>query len=311
MNESVSAQDLFEPGNAANFFEIADLPAFAPEVTAEFSRPNALWLAEFSRLIYRQERAENPRAPVQETRDAVLARQGWHESTFLNVSSTRAGCFRHSQLGCTVLVFRGTAGFDDVVTDARLLMHPWSGGGRVHSGIQAALGLAWESVAAELARPAGPVFFTGHSLGAGLATLAAARTLQDSRLPRPAALYTFGSPRVGDADFAAGLAGLLHYRIVNDHDIITHVPPPVSAPLFPVYQHSGQMHRLLPGGSMQVSPADIDVTDPRQGARDLLANFRGLIGGARAPGTALPQSLMDHAPVNYVARLEQLAPVSL
>ena len=310
MNESVSAQDLFEPGNATNFFEIADLPTFVPETTAAFSRTNALWLAEFSRLIYRQERTENPQAPVLESRDAVLARPGWREAIFLNVASTQAGWVHHSQLGCTVLVFRGTEGFDDGVTDARVLMHAWSGGGKVHSGVQAALDLVWEQVAAELLRLTGPIFFTGHSLGAALATLAAARAFQDSRLPRPAALYTFGSPRVGDAEFATNLAGLHHYRIVNDRDIVTHVPPPMSAPLFPKYQHSGQPHRLLPGGRMEVSPAGIDVEDPRQGTRDFLDNFRNLVAGARAPGTTIPQSLMDHAPVNYVARLEHLAPMS-
>ena len=75
------------------------------------------------------------------------------------------------------------------------------------------------------------MFFTGHSLGAALATLAF-RAYRDP-MGRMRALYTFGSPRVGDA-----LIFLLDlppndYRIVKDEDVMTHVPAP------PLYGHVG------------------------------------------------------------------------
>ena len=64
----------------------------------------------------------------------------------------------------------------------------------VHAGFQFALNSVWDRTSTLLegyraANPTAPVFFTGHSLGAALATLAIARFRGGK-----AALYTFGSP---------------------------------------------------------------------------------------------------------------------
>src|SRR5262249_5032912 len=79
----------------------------------------------------------------------------------------------------------------DVVTDLRFPQVSF-GPGRVHGGFL----LAYEQVAQGLgdrlrALAGRPVWFTGHSLGGALATIAAAR-FGDFR-----GLYTYGSPRVG------------------------------------------------------------------------------------------------------------------
>jgi hypothetical protein len=68
------------------------------------------------------------------------------------------------------------------------------------------------------------VVFTGHSLGAAVATLAAA-DWQASQPGRAAELVTFGSPRVGDGVFAAGLGPLPTVRHVHCADVVTRVPP--------------------------------------------------------------------------------------
>ena len=72
--------------------------------------------------------------------------------------------------------------------------------------------------------------------GAALSTLAAARAMIEGRLPRPAALYTFGSPRVGDATFTTTLRAVYHCRVVNDNDIVATVPPPL------FFRHDGELH---------------------------------------------------------------------
>ena len=75
------------------------------------------------------------------------------------------------------------------------------------------------------------VRIVGHSLGGALATLAAADLtgLQPFRVQE---LWTFGSPRVGDARFAEWLmaaerlggAGVQHWRVTHAHDPVVHVP---------------------------------------------------------------------------------------
>lgn len=65
-----------------------------------------------------------------------------------------------------------------------------------------------------------PLYFTGHSLGGALATLATWHTA-GSRL---AACYTFGAPRVGDSGLLDRFRTPI-YRIVNGADPVPMVPP--------------------------------------------------------------------------------------
>ncbi len=85
-----------------------------------------------------------------------------------------------------------------------------------------------------------PVYITGHSLGGALATLFSARMTQrwietNQKKYVPSGLITFGSPRVGDADFKKhvelGLSVLPNeshrigiWRFVNNNDIIPRMP---------------------------------------------------------------------------------------
>lgn len=88
----------------------------------------------------------------------------------------------------------------------------------MHEGFKETLDSVWDDISAELAMLQCPVFYTEHSLGATLATLAAARRA-------PATVYTFGSPRVGNLAFAHSLANIPLYRIVDGEDIVTALPP--------------------------------------------------------------------------------------
>lgn len=66
---------------------------------------------------------------------------------------------------------------------------------------------------------------TGHSLGGALATLFAAHLhILNYQVDT---FYTYGSPRIGNSDFADAVSLALphHNRIVNDNDMVTHVPP--------------------------------------------------------------------------------------
>src|SRR5581483_288978 len=211
MEVNNSSQALLNPGEADDFFEIEGLEDFNPKEADGFYRMNALWLSEFSRLIYRQEKDEIPsRSQDFRTRSSFLANKGWQEDTFFNKQrgvflNAQASIFSNNDLEVAVLVFRGTLGLADMIIDVLFEPKDWAGTGKVHEGFSEALELAWGSIKENLAEIRFPVFFTGHSLGAALATLAVGRCLHDEAPLRPAALYTFGSPRVGDARFADAL----------------------------------------------------------------------------------------------------------
>ena len=87
------------------------------------------------------------------------------------------------------------------------------------------------------------VFITGHSLGAAIATLI---SIDMYKYKYNAYVYGFGSPRVGNMEFAQYINKYCNvYNIINQSDVVTNVPPSVSAnfvnkkdPYF--YNNSGQ-----------------------------------------------------------------------
>ncbi len=99
----------------------------------------------------------------------------------------------------------------------------------IHKGFSAALDSVWDDVASTLdrLRPLSRVILTGHSLGGALAVLCARR--MDTDLGHsPAAIYTFGMPRVGTEDFARSYNqrfGNITYRFIHGNDIVPTVPP--------------------------------------------------------------------------------------
>jgi hypothetical protein len=305
MTEDNSLEALMNPGEAENFFDIRNLPEFDPTVTAAYSRTNALWLAEFSRLIYRREGDEvKARPPTFRTRDSFLNPFGWREAQgdFFNVGDTQVALFTNETLQCAALIFRGTLGLEDMITDAKFIPEDWlPGAGQVHYGFRDALDNVWGRIEARLAGFPNPVFYTGHSLGAALATIAAARASIEGKLAQPAALYTFGSPRVGDGTFITMLRKVYHCRVVNDNDIVATVPPPLE------FRHCGELHRIRHDGRLEVHACDEDVImtfQPEVLIEPGAAALNGLVKGLRAFGLELPEQLTDHTPVNYTARLE-------
>ena len=66
--------------------------------------------------------------------------------------------------------------------------------------------------------------------------------MRESRLPVDG-LYTFGAPRVGNKNFADRLKleldGAAHWRVVNEGDLVPHVPPES------FFSHAGNRMLLL------------------------------------------------------------------
>ena len=120
--------------------------------------------------------------------------------------------------------FRGTqpSQLNDVLADLNMIKNAAVAGGKVHSGFQQEVNDLWLDVVKELdnnvqLKNPREVYFTGHSLGGAMATIAATRH-------KPVALYTFGSPRVGGPKFIKNIK-CDHMRVMNNNDIVCRIPP--------------------------------------------------------------------------------------
>lgn len=73
------------------------------------------------------------------------------------------------------------------------------------------------------------VVVTGHSLGAALATLMAYHIHHWCGGDIQVVLITFGSPRVGNEEFAVSFqkTGIYSLRMANEHDTVTEIPPDI------------------------------------------------------------------------------------
>src|SRR4029079_18351453 len=92
----------------------------------------------------------------------------------------------------------------------------------------------------------GRLLITGHSLGAALGTLAAS-------LRNPDGLVTFGSPKVGDADFCKTLSAVHVTRYMNCCDIVCRVPPG------PGFEHVGALRYIDRSGSIHANASRASI----------------------------------------------------
>ena len=193
-----------------------------PEVS--FSIRKGYWLAEASRLAY-----ERDFAVVQRE-----VRERWFFDDvvpFDDGRSTQALLITGPKVA--ILAFRGTEPkqIEDWLTDARFSPKPWDSGlGEVHTGFAGALEGVYPEIVARIEALRGSgrlLYLTGHSLGAALATLMATRLAARQVYPVQG-VYTYGSPRTGNPEFADAytrLVGDRTHRFVNNEDLVTRVPP--------------------------------------------------------------------------------------
>ena len=220
-------------------------------------------------------------------------------------------------LGATIVAFSGTdpLKIEDWITD----FTPQRTVSDLHMGFEGAVATVWPRIKDAIeTRPVGEekLFFTGHSLGGALATIAAARAVRELKIVATA-VYTFGGPRVGGADFFAEympkLGGLTH-RLVHGGDIVATVPPIGGG-----FLHVGESIHCPSDGTfdsaeMTRNPATDNKPDFLESIlADGLADFRAFAAlrllrsmGPRPLdrlGALLPRMVRDHVPSNYFRAL--------
>lgn len=273
-------QAVFAPGADSDYFDQLTLADAPLQDTGQYDQKNAWWLAELSRVIYRESVVENDK--VLPDRVTVLQNAGHQEVKFARGRSSEAAIIKVGDFH--VLAFRGTEELADWLRNVDVRPDQWDGPGRAHKGFVGALNEVWPELLPALQAISGPIFYTGHSLGGALAILAAVR------FP-PRAVYTFGGPRCGDDDFAKQHPLREHiHRVVNNRDVVPRVPPG--------YEHTGTLHYITSKGTMLTNPSRNEVGEDHEvddQSHELLK------------GDFLPESFADHAPVNYVAWMQRLA----
>ena len=137
---------------------------------------------------------------------------------FFNINGAQAYLLKDCD-GVHVLSFRGTEVKEksDVLADLISGKNNEACGGKIHVGFKGEINKLWPSIQKAVA-DIEALYITGHSLGAAMATVAASRIQ-----PKVIALVTFGSPRVGNREFANSLK-VFHYRVQNNCDDVTKVP---------------------------------------------------------------------------------------
>jgi triacylglycerol lipase len=268
--------ELFDPNHDYPYFSQASQHPFEAQ-NRHFSLVNAGWLADCSLLVYLRDKVDV------ETR---LQRDGgFNEARCIGFEEEGAQCFVARRNEGSVVCFRGTevGEWSDLKADINIpLKRIENSEAKVHEGFLESLESIWPKVMDAIGDEQ-KIWFTGHSLGAALATLAADR-YPDSPL------YTFGSPRVGDKKFRQ----LFHanaYRFVNNNDGVTVVPPPG---VLLDYRHVGDLKYFDDHGQL------LDNASRWQRTK---AGFSGFLESLL--DTAIPDALADHSPTRYAENVRK------
>lgn len=213
-------------------------------------------------------------------RDA-LARAGFTDVRFFLKRRTFA--FAATAGDAVVVAFRGTNSIERFPQNLKLLLEP-EGEGKVHAGYREAVDLVWPRLSTHLGNRT--AWFTGHSLGGGLAVVAAGRHASAR------GVVTFGAPRVGDRDYRDSFPTPA-FRFVNNSDLVPELPKGLG------YHHVGKLLYFDRAGDLHEGPGRWDQAKDVVGAhieraRDAVARWR------KGDWSALAyDGLIDHAPVLY------------
>jgi triacylglycerol lipase len=279
---------LTKPDKATQFFCVEPLEPFDHDAN-DFSPVNAYWLSEVSRIIYKEERKKEPK------RNDYLEPVGLNETDFFDEKGIQCALIESKDptKQFSILVFRGTNNVTDWFENLNVDLINFSNQARVHQGFYDALMKVWPRLEPKLAKLQGPIYYCGHSLGGALAIIAAAKSER-----KPQSVYTYGCPRVGDAEFSTSLESIAIYRIVNHLDMVTTIPPTVK---YLEYAHPGRTCYITHDNRLLINPNVKTILQDRS-VKPRTKNKKVDRRGFFDP----PEPMADHAPVNYSAHLERI-----
>jgi len=185
-----------------------------------------------------------------------------------------------------VVACRGTEPkeFSDLAADMNALPVRSQTMGLVHLGFKKEADKIWAGLKQQIETSEKITWFTGHSLGAAMTTLCAARCFYLAPQITIGAIFTYGSPRAGWRGFVNNLH-VPHWRWVNNADQVTTVPLALMG-----YVHHGKIRYLNTFGNVREFTFWQRFKD----------KFRGIWRGLK---TFSFKNFSDHSMTNYVAHI--------
>ncbi len=219
-------------------------------LTSRYQPVNAYWMAHFSKLAYRKQKDLSPDVEAIKAELFNIDKK-FSEVQGFDAKSSQGIVIKHEDFA--VAAFRGTDEIGDWLDNLNGVSQsgPF---GDVHTGFYKALMDIWPQMKTAIRsfrRTSNgltdrPLWLTGHSLGGALATLAVATLIEADETFYGA--YTFGSPRVGDRDFARNFnieAKGKVFRFQNNADIVSRVPARIMG-----YSHVGSFVYISEDGRL-------------------------------------------------------------
>lgn len=188
---------------------------------------NAYWMARIAQEVY-QKTSEDNQFPDEQK---ILANLKAEDEKFISVTgadknSAQGAIVEHEEYIC--IAFRGTNEVVDWLDNINAFSTKQLFGD-FHRGFWNSVEDVWPVLSTKLDLlqkvKKRPLFFTGHSLGGAMATIAAARFVHED-LPFTG-VYTFGQPRTMNKETALIFnteCKERYFRFHNNNDIVTRVP---------------------------------------------------------------------------------------
>ncbi|MEC8052265.1 MAG: lipase family protein [Myxococcota bacterium] len=237
-----------------------EIPFTFDGLSTEYSLSNAFWSMWFAKRSFTGDTEET---------EAELRALGFTDYRYIHNEIAQLQVLIVANDETMFIAYQGSKEVMDWIANFYFLQRDGEEGvsGRVHQGFALALDSEWSEILTTVqsfSRAGQTIWTSGHSMGAALATITAARLVQEGFNVGP--LYTHASPRVGNTTFAqelySGLGGN-HYRMAHGLDLIPHLPPAgesaeVAANFIPLgitgfgepylrdlgYTHAGSLYRM-------------------------------------------------------------------
>jgi len=206
-------------------FDIFLIPEKDLEYKNEYDINVARWLLELIALTY----SENETFIKNSLKKADLNLELY---SFFNINEAEVAIYYNKNIIIVVLNGTTVEDINDILCDINIFYEK-TNFGKIHKGFFEYYKKLRKPVFSSLLKlnkeKNRKIYWTGHSLGGALAVIFAL-------IFGEGVIYTFGSPKVGDKNFAEYCnKNLIHYRIYNEDDLITKLPP-----IDFLYEHCGK-----------------------------------------------------------------------